>query len=124
MQSMPITIKVESSSPIHGEVYSIQHYVIKVCQWLATGQWSSLGTPVSSTNKTDHHDMNIGENGVYHHNPNPSVLSLDFDTLTTTNCYQINYYDIYSLIVWLAIVALYYKKKWAQMLTADTHCNE
>ena len=26
---MPITTKVVSSNPIHGEVYSIQHYVIK-----------------------------------------------------------------------------------------------
>jgi hypothetical protein len=30
----------------------------KVCQWLATGLWFSPGTPVSSTNKTDHHDIN------------------------------------------------------------------
>jgi hypothetical protein len=29
----------------------------KVCQWLATGQWFSLGAPVSSTNKTDRHDI-------------------------------------------------------------------
>jgi hypothetical protein len=29
----------------------------KVCQWLATGQWFSLGTPVSSINKTDRHDV-------------------------------------------------------------------
>jgi hypothetical protein len=29
----------------------------KVCQWLATGQWFSPGTPVSSTNKADHHDI-------------------------------------------------------------------
>ena len=29
----------------------------KVCQWLATGRWSSPGTPVSSTNKTDVHDI-------------------------------------------------------------------
>ena len=29
----------------------------KVCQWLATGRWFSLGTPVSSTNKTDRHDI-------------------------------------------------------------------
>ena len=29
----------------------------KVCQWLATGLWFSQGTPVSSTNKTDHHDI-------------------------------------------------------------------
>jgi hypothetical protein len=29
MQSVPITIKVGSSNLSHGEVYSIQHYVIK-----------------------------------------------------------------------------------------------
>ena len=29
----------------------------KVCQRLATGQWFSPGTSVSSTNKTDRHDI-------------------------------------------------------------------
>jgi hypothetical protein len=29
----------------------------KVCQLLATGRWFSPGTPVSSTNKSDHHDI-------------------------------------------------------------------
>jgi hypothetical protein len=29
-----------------------------VCQRLATGQWFSPGPLVSSTNKTDHHDIN------------------------------------------------------------------
>ena len=29
MPSMPIATKVVSLNPIHGEVYSIQHYVIK-----------------------------------------------------------------------------------------------
>jgi hypothetical protein len=29
----------------------------KVCQWLATGRWFSPGTLVSSTNKTDRHDI-------------------------------------------------------------------
>jgi len=29
----------------------------KVCQWHATGRWFSPGTPVSSTSKTDHHDI-------------------------------------------------------------------
>jgi hypothetical protein len=29
----------------------------KVCQWLATRRWFSLGTPVSSTNKTDCHNI-------------------------------------------------------------------
>jgi hypothetical protein len=28
-----------------------------VCQWLAAGQWFSPGTPVSSTNKIDLHDI-------------------------------------------------------------------
>jgi hypothetical protein len=29
----------------------------KFCQWFATGQWFSPGTPISSTNKADHHDI-------------------------------------------------------------------
>jgi hypothetical protein len=39
----------------------------KVCQWLATGRWFSLGPLVSSTNKTDRHDI---ESGGKHHSPN------------------------------------------------------
>jgi hypothetical protein len=27
------------------------------CQWLAAGWWVYPGTPVSSTNRTDHHDI-------------------------------------------------------------------
>jgi hypothetical protein len=58
MQSVPITTKVVSSNPIHGEVHLIQHYaIIKVCQWLAVGRWFSPGTAVSSTDKTDRHDI-------------------------------------------------------------------
>jgi hypothetical protein len=34
----------------------VQHYAIK-CQWLATGRWFSSGPTVSSTNKTDRHDI-------------------------------------------------------------------
>jgi hypothetical protein len=33
------------------------HYVITVFQRLATGQWFFPDTPVSSTNKTDCHDL-------------------------------------------------------------------
>jgi hypothetical protein len=29
----------------------------QVCQWLAAGRWFSPGTPVSSTNKTDRHNI-------------------------------------------------------------------
>ena len=38
-------------------MFSIQRYVIKVCQLLAAGQWFSLRTLVSSTNKIDRHDI-------------------------------------------------------------------
>ena len=49
MQSVPITTKCVSSNSVHGEVYSIQHYVI-----LATGWWFS---PVSPAKQFDHHDI-------------------------------------------------------------------
>jgi hypothetical protein len=56
VQSAPITTKVVGSNSVHGEVYSIQHYVIKfVSDLRQVGGF--LGTPVSSTNKTDRHDM-------------------------------------------------------------------
>jgi hypothetical protein len=57
VQSVPIITTVVSSNPVHGEMYSIQHYVIKFGQLLVTDQWFSPGTPVSSTNKTDCHDI-------------------------------------------------------------------
>ena len=57
MQSMPITTNIVSSNPVHGDVYSIQHYVIKVCQGLAAGRWFSPGNWISSTNKTIRHDI-------------------------------------------------------------------
>ena len=54
---MPIATIVVSLNPTHGELYqySIKH-CDKVCQLLDAGRWFSLGTPVSSTNKTDRHD--------------------------------------------------------------------
>ena len=42
----------------------VQHYVI-VCQWRVTGQWFSLGPPVSSINKSDCH--NKAETLLKHH---------------------------------------------------------
>ena len=46
-----------SSNPVHGEVYSIQHYVIKFVSDLRQVSGFSPGTPVSSTNKTDPQDI-------------------------------------------------------------------
>ena len=53
---VPITTKVVSSNPIHGEVY-FTTLCDKVCQWLTTGRWFSPGTPVYSYNKTDCHNI-------------------------------------------------------------------
>ena len=63
MQSVPITTKVVSSNPVHGKVYLIQRYEIEVVNDLRF----SPGTLVSSTNKTDSH--NIVESGVKYQNP-------------------------------------------------------
>ena len=65
VQSVPMTTKVVSLNPTHSEVCSIQCYVIK---WLVAGWWFSPGTPVSSTNKIDCH--NITEILLKHHKPN------------------------------------------------------
>ena len=75
-------------------VFSIQHYVIKfvrdlrqvggflyttlcdkVCLWLATGRWFSLVALVSSTNKTEPHDITkiLLKVALKHHNPNPEM---------------------------------------------------
>ena len=52
MQSVPITTKVVRLNLVHGEVHSIQLYVIK---FSATGRWFFPDIPGSSTNKTDYH---------------------------------------------------------------------
>ena len=57
MQSVPITTKAESSNPVHGEVYSMQHYVIKFVSDLRQVGGFSPSTTVSSSNKTDRHDI-------------------------------------------------------------------
>ena len=45
---VPITTEVVSSNPVHGNVYSMQHYVIK---------FVGEGYVVSSANKTDLNDI-------------------------------------------------------------------
>jgi hypothetical protein len=57
VQSVLITAKVVSSNLVHGEVCWIQHYVIKFVSVLRQVSGFSPGLPVSSTNKTDLHDI-------------------------------------------------------------------
>jgi len=51
----------------------------KICQWLATGRLFSPGTPVSSTNKTDHHDIT------------EILLKVAFNTINQTNQLYVRY---------------------------------
>jgi hypothetical protein len=61
IQSQSITYaiitKVVSLNPAHGEVYSIQYYVIKFVSDLQQVGGFPRVLPVSSNNKTDHHDI-------------------------------------------------------------------
>ena len=58
VNSVPITTIVVNLNPADGEVYSMQHYLIKFVSDLqqAGGVFFS-GTPVSSTNKADRYDI-------------------------------------------------------------------
>jgi hypothetical protein len=49
-----ISTKVVSSNPVHGDVFSIQHYVIMFVSDLRQVGGFSPGIPVSSTNKITH----------------------------------------------------------------------
>jgi hypothetical protein len=71
MQSVPITTNVVILNPTHGEVYSIQHYVIKATGWL-------FPIPVSSINKSDHHDIT------------EILLQMALNTLTLTSLLTTN----------------------------------
>jgi hypothetical protein len=57
MQSVPITTDIVGSNLDQGEVYSIQHYVIKFVSDFVAGRWLSPDPPVFSTNKTDCNDI-------------------------------------------------------------------
>ena len=74
MQSVPIITNIVSSNLARGKMYSIQHYVIKFVSELLQFDGFYPGTPVSSTNKTDHHNIHVVTEillkvGVKHHNP-------------------------------------------------------
>jgi hypothetical protein len=58
MQSMPITTNVVSLNLLMQGVLD-KTLCDKVCHWLKVGRWFSPGTPVSSTNNTDRHDITV-----------------------------------------------------------------
>jgi hypothetical protein len=70
-------------------VYLIQHYVTKFV-WLATGRWFSPGTPVSSTNKTDYHDVTeiLLKVTLKHHNPNLGFVMVNILTFSVRSLFS------------------------------------
>ena len=69
--------------------FSCFHVLTLVSFGLATGRWFSLGTPVSSTNKTYRHDiteifLKVALNTI---NPNPQMF-LDFYTMFFTTIHN------------------------------------
>ena len=78
MQSVPITTKVVSLNPSHGEVYSIQHYVITFHLSVTCGRsvvFSWYSGFHYQYNWQPQYSWNIIESGVKHHNPNPLYVS-------------------------------------------------
>jgi hypothetical protein len=76
--------------------WGVQHYVIK---WLAIGQWFSPGPPVSSTNKTDRHDiteilLKVVLNTTKHiiHDITEILLKVVLNTITLTFTWGYKYY--------------------------------
>ena len=67
----------------------------QICQWLAAGRWFSTGTPVSSTNKTDSH--NIIEIELKHHKTNKPTNQQPYHIRLVTNVF------IEFLISWFAM---------------------
>ena len=70
----------------------------KVCQWLATDQWFSSGTPVSSTNKS------------YLHNITKELLKVQLNTITLTyNVFDVKLPDNFQnqeTVVWYLTIPL------------------
>ena len=66
----------------------------KVCQWLVTGRWFSPGPPVSSTNKTDCHDIT------------EILLKVALNTIKQANNLSGNTYPL-CIIVWETCHFLY-----------------
>jgi len=54
------------------------------------GRWFSLGTPVSSTNKIDHHDITeiLLKVALRHHNPNPALKKCNIRKHVLNKCYK------------------------------------
>ena len=90
MQSVPITTKVVSSNPVHDMVHSIQHYIVKFVSDLRQVGGFLRVLQVTSTNKTDRHDitailLNVALNTIKPNQPTVRAISHRYNTNYTNN---------------------------------------
>jgi hypothetical protein len=72
----------------------------KVCQWVATGRWYSLGPPISSSNKTDTHDLA------------DILLKVALNTIKPTKTEPNNYSEVLEHIIYRAGTAYPSRAPW------------
>jgi len=95
-------------------IYSFVHVTLRqlqrlttlsdVCQWLAAGRWFSPGPPISSTNKSDCHDITEIESGVKYHQAKQTTTT---ETTSNTICNVHVWYMYYILFIYLRMNKLY-----------------
>jgi hypothetical protein len=90
VQSVPITTKIVSLNPAHGEVYSIQLYVIMYVSdlWQVCG-FLLFPPPIKLTATI--YKWNIVESSVKHHNPNPFIKKFDWILCNSNTALSISY---------------------------------
>ena len=100
VQSMAITTKVVITNPVHGEVYSIQIYVIKFLSDLRqVGGFLRILRFPSPIKLTTTNNRNIVESGVQHHKPTKPTNQKRVGTLypkqraNITRLYQSPYFS-------------------------------
>jgi hypothetical protein len=77
MQSVPINTKVVSSNPAHGEVYSIQYYLIKfVTDLRQAGGFLRVFRFPRTIKLPPRYNRNVVESGVKHHRPTDQPITL------------------------------------------------
>ena len=86
MQSVPITNNVVNSNPVNGEVCFIQHYVIKFVREFGQVSGFLKVLFVSSTNKTDCHDITT------------ILLKVALNTITIAIKTENDIYQVYILL--------------------------